>query len=837
MIALVQMGLKAGFSRRAIPLIALPGGIFFSFLLANIGGGLKGVPVNPDYESQVRPLLSKYCYRCHGPSIQQSGLRLDVRDMAHRGGYSGLPALVPGDSERSHLMQRITHADEDQRMPPQGEVPTSAEIALLRKWIVQGAVWPVSGQADNHWAYEKLVRPDLPMVKRTDWPRTPIDYFVLARLEQEGLEPSPPAEDTRLIRRLTLDLTGLPPSLEDVNSFVQDGNPQRYENLVERLLASPHFGERMARPWLDWARYADSNGYQIDRFRPMWMYRDWVIQAFNSNMAFDRFTVEQVAGDLLPKPSLAQKIATGFHRNSLFNDEDGADPAEARFNATIDRVNTTMTVWMASTMDCAQCHDHKYDPFSQKEYYQLFAFFDSASDKAAGTVDDMGPVLRFPTAEQNKKLDILVAEEEKLRLELLQQEKILETSKSTSGPAVHDQAEGEAKVEEIANRVARLRSQLEAQKKKRWELLDKVKSALVMTEAEKPPKTFVRQRGDFRRPAEAVDHGVPAVLHSFPQGEPNNRLGLARWLTSPENPLTARVTVNRLWALFFGAGLVRTLDDFGTQGDRPSHPELLRWLAVEFVEGRWNVKDTVRLIVNSSTYRQSSRVAKELLAVDPQNRLLARGSRFRMAAEQIRDNALAISGLLDRTIGGPSVFPPIPAGMWSDLTVKGLPLDKYIESEGQNRYRRGIYTFWRRSAPYLTFSLFDAPSRKLCTVGRVRTTTPLQALATLNDPSFLEASIALALRMLSHDGGRRDRLSYGFQLCVTRPPHELELNRLEALLDQQEELIRERPQALESLTEKVRTMDVKKTPDPAKLGAWSTAASVLLNLDETITRN
>ena len=835
MIASAQMGLKAGVRPLALPLLAIPGGLFFLFVLTNIGGSLKGVPANPDYESQIRPLLSKYCYRCHGPSMQQSGLRLDIRGMALQGGYSGLPALVPGDSERSHLMRRITHPDEDQRMPPQGEAPTSAEIALLRQWIVQGALWPVSAQAASHWAYQKPVRPDLPTINKIDWPRNPIDHFILARLEQESLAPSPPAEDATLIRRLALDLTGLPPSLEEVNSFLQDANPQRYEKLVERLLASPHFGERMARPWLDWARYADSNGYQVDRFRPMWMYRDWVIQAFNGNMPFDRFTVEQLAGDLLPKPSLEQKIATGFHRNSMFNDEDGADPVEARFNATVDRVNTTMLVWMASTMDCAQCHDHKYDPFSQKEYYQLFTFFNGASDKAAGTLDDIGPVLRFPTAEQNKKLDIVVAQEEKLRAEVLQQEKLLETSKSASGRAAPDQAQTE--VEEINDRLDRVRSQLEAQKKKRWDLLDQVKSALVMTESEKPPETFIRQRGDFRRPTEAVGHGVPAVLHSFPQGEPRNRMGLARWLTTPDNPLMARVIVNRLWALFFGAGLVRTLDDFGTQGDRPSHPELLAWLAVEFVEGGWNVKDMVRLIVNSSSYRQSSRVPKELLEIDPQNRLLARGSRFRMEAEQIRDNALAISGLLDRTIGGPSVFPPQPAGVWSDLTVKGLPFDTYIESEGRDRYRRGIYTLWRRSAPYLTFSLFDAPSRKLCTVGRVRTTTPLQALATLNDPSFLEASIALALRMLSYDGEQRDRLTYGFQLCLMRPPHESELSRLEALLEQQEEAIRQRPQALESLTEKVRTMGVKELTNPAKLGAWSMTASVLLNLDETITRN
>ena len=828
-----QMELKA----RVRPSSVALGGILFFFSQATIGAKTQDSSEGPDYESQAQLLLSKYCYRCHGPFRQESGLHLDVRERALRGGCSGLPVLVPGDSERGQLMHRITHPDDRQRMPPQGETPTPSEIALLRQWISKGANWPVPTHGHRHWAYQKPVRPDLPAVNRTDWPHNPIDRFILDRLEQEGLEPSSRAKDASLIRRLSLDLLGLPPNLEEVDTFLKDPDPQRYRKLVDRLLASPHFGERMARPWLDWARYADSNGYQIDRFRPMWMYRDWVIQAFNSNMPFDRFTVEQLAGDLLPESSLEQKIATGFHRNSMFNDEEGADPAEARFNTTVDRVNTTMTVWMGSTMGCARCHNHKYDPFSQKEYYQLFAFFNSAADKGAGTMDDIGPVLRFPTAEQQKELDELLTQEEKLQEQVHRQEKLLETSKEAPVQAAQRPGQGEVEARDINGRLIRLRSQLVAHKKKRWNLLDQVKSTLVMAESKKSPPTYVMRRGDSRHPAEAVTHDVPAVFHSFPEGEPKNRMGLACWLISPDNPLTSRVMMNRLWALFFGAGLVQTLDDFGTRGDRPSHPELLDWLAIEWIERKWDVKYMVRLIVGSSTYQQSSQVRSELLEIDPQNRLLARGPRFRMEAEQIRDNALAVSGLLDRTIGGPSVLPPQPAGIWSDLTAKGFPLDTYMESEGRNRYRRGIYTLWRRSVPYLTFSLFDAPSRKQCTVGRVRTATPLQALATLNDPSFLEASIALAQRMLSYDGEQRDRLTYGFRLCLVRSPRDEELSRLEALLEQQKEAIRQQPQALTSLSEQAGKLGLKELTDPAKLGAWSVTASVLLNLAETVTKN
>jgi hypothetical protein len=754
-------------------------------------------PAEVRFNRDVRPILSNRCFKCHGPDLKKGGLDLQSRATALKPLRKGRLAIVPGNSAGSRLIERVTSDDETERMPPKGAPLTPDQIATLKAWIDQGAPY------EEHWAYVKPARRPLPAVHGRAWPRNGIDHWVLARLEQEGLAPAPEAERATLLRRVSLDLTGLPPTPAEVDAFLADDSRDAYEKAVDRLLASPHYGEHQARFWLDLARYADTNGYEKDDRRTIWPYRDWVVRAFNDDMPFDQFTVEQIAGDLLPGATEAQRVATGFHRNTMVNTEGGTDDEEFRVAAVVDRVNTTMEVWMGSTLGCALCHNHKYDPFTQKEYYQLFAFFNSTEDRGRSNE----PTLPLPTAAQRARI------------------KLLEDPIPGLGkvPGAARLGLGAAGLGGVRLRAAALQKQRAAVRPA---------TTLVLRELPKPRPTHVLIRGNHKSKGEAVAPGVPAKLHPLPPGAPANRMGLARWLVHPDNPLTARVTVNRLWARTFGRGFVETSEEFGAQGEPPSHPELLDWLATELVAKKWSLKAFHKLIVTSATYRQASRVTPALHRRDPYNRLFGRGPRFRLDAEMIRDNALAVSGLLYRKVGGPSVFPYQPEGIWFN-PYSG---DRWVMSSGGDQYRRGLYTFWRRTAPYAAFMAFDAPSREVCAERRPRTNTPLQALATLNDKVFVEASAALARRLLAEvQGGPAVRASHGFRLCVARKPTGLELGLLVKLYGDSLAKFRKDPAAARALAQD-GAAGLPKDVDPAELAAWTVVANVLLNLDETITK-
>jgi hypothetical protein len=626
---------------------------------------------------------------------------------------------------------------------------------------------------------------------------------VLARLEREQLLPAPEADRATLIRRVSLDLIGLPPTPAEVEAFENDRNPDAYGRLVDRLLASGHYGERQARPWLDQARYADTNGYEKDGPRSIWAYRDWVIQAFDRDLPFDQFTIEQLAGDLLPNTTAKERIATGFHRNTIVNTEGGVDDEEFRVAAVVDRVNTTMQVWMGSTLACAQCHDHKYDPFTQKEYFQLFAFFNNTTDGGRSNA----PELALPTPEQTAKLALIRAELTQL------QSQLSEATKAGKSP--------ESK--KIENTIAALKKQ---------EAEIRPVTTMVMEELQKPRTTHVLVRGSHNVKGEQVSPGVPSALHPMSAAQPPNRLGLARWLVDPRNPLVGRVTMNRLWAQMFGRGIVETSEDFGVQGEPASHPELLAWLAKEFVRQSWSLKSMHRLIATSATYRQRSSVTPDRLERDPFNRLFSRGPRFRMEAEMVRDQALAVSGLLRRTIGGPSVYPYQPDGIW----FVPYSSDRWTESRDGNQFRRGLYTFWRRSAPYPTFTVFDAPSREFSCERRARTNTPLQALVTLNDPAFVQPAVALARRLLTESKGTpENRARFAFRLVLARIPTPAEISHVIELYRESLDSY-QRDRAAANAMAMIEPTNGPVEIDQAELATWTVIANVLLNLDETVTK-
>ncbi len=1001
------------------------------------------------YATKIRPLLAARCYQCHGPDVQQNGLRLDSLAAALAGSGSG-KVIVPGDSEKSRLVRRLLGLERPQM--PYGAPPLSPEhIGLIREWINQGAPGPdtaqplAAAQPLKHWAYVKPLRVEPPRVNHPAWCLNPIDNFVLERLEKENLAPSPEAERETLVRRVSLDLIGLPPSVEEVDAFLADRRPDAYERLVDRLLASPHYGERWARPWLDLARYADSNGYEKDALRVAWKYRDWVINALNQDMSFKEFTIDQVAGDMLPHATVDQRIATGFHRNTLLNREGGINPEEQRWYTLVDRVNTTASVWLGVTLECAQCHNHKFDPFTQKDYYRFLAFFDNGEyevvNEGQGEEWVHEPDLELPTVEQEKK-------SEELRAQIATLEKVLRTStpeletaqvkwesemksagaawtllhplsaasgggatlqvlddhsvlaagrnpeadtyvveaktdrtgitgvrlealpdvslpnggpgrdpegnfflsdfeveatpaaggaatqkivfkealadESQPGYGVHnlvkkdpyasgwaiEAAPGAAPLirqavlipekpfgfdggslltlrlkhelrhaarnlgrfrlsvtsasdaASITRLPARLRPVLDLPLARRTEeqkaalavafravtpllaptrdriaeiqkSLEKlgIVGTLVMRErgSYERPSTYLRIRGSYASPGEKIYAAVPAALEPLPENQMPNRLGLAYWLADDDNPLTARVVVNRYWQEIFGRGIVETSEDFGTQGQRPTHPELLDWLATEFMRQGWSMKKIQRLIVTSAAYRQASRATPELLERDPYNRLVARGPRFRVEAEMVRDMALAVSGLLSPKVGGPSVFPYQPEGIWD----RPYSDDKWVVSEGEDRYRRGLYTFMRRTSPYPSFTTFDAPSRELCTVRRAHTDTPLQALTSLNDPVFFEAAQALARRMIKEAGpDAAARAERGFRLCVSRRPNPEELGRILAFRRQQLERFEKDPKGAREIVSAASLRD----SDAAELAAWTMVANVLLSMDETLTK-
>ena len=784
-----------------------------------------------DYLRQIKTVLAAHCYKCHGASQQKAGLRLDTAALALTGGRTG-PALKPGDSSASLLVQAIsgTHA-ELPRMPFKNPPLSDSQIALVKIWIDQGAKAPANEtpETSKHWAFNAPQRPAIPVVQQTAWPRTAIDHFILARLEKEKIAPSPEADRVTLIRRLSLDLIGLPPSPAEVDAFVADRTPDAYTRLVERLLESPHYGERWGRWWLDVARYADSNGYSIDAPRQIWKYRDWVIHALNRDLPFDQFAVEQLAGDMLPNATLDQKIATGFHRNTQINQEGGIDKEQFRIESVIDRVNTTGTAFLGLTVGCAQCHDHKFDPITQKEFYRLFAFLNNAEE----------PELPIATPEElahekesNSKvaayLAALPTKDPTIYQRMVKWEVSLSpTQRQALSQAIREAFDNPFEKRTDAQKQLELAAFIEQAPENKAhsaaiKKLQKAKSSfpttLVLREMPKPRRTYLFIKGDFTRDGGPVGPGVPAILHPLTAGETTNRLDFARWIVSPQNPLLARVTVNRVWQQYFGRGLVETENDFGTQGLAPTHPELLDWLAVEFQQPTasplsaapvpYSLKHLHRLIAHSAAYRTSSKARPDLAITDPNNKLLSHQNRLRLDAEAVRDTALTASGLLSPKLGGPSVFPPIPDGVMSLGQVRR----EWKVSTGEDRYRRGLYTFFFRATPPPALNVFDAPDGFSTCTRRIRSNTPLQALTLLNDAAFHEFAEALAARVLKEGPPENSpRLDYAFRLCVARAPSATEHARLESLLQQQ-------------------------LADTQPKAAWTTVARVLLNLDETITR-
>lgn len=1045
-----------------IALLAAAGGAAI-WALPAAGAGAANPPAQGsrqiDFVKDVQPILNDSCVECHNAKKHKANLRLDNRADAFAGGDGG-KSIEPGESKKSLLVVRILGQGEDEAMPFKKPKLSQAQIDTLVTWIDQGASWPASAdgavaKTETHWAYVKPERPALPAIKdpkHAAWVRNPIDAFVVARLEKEGLTPSPEAPREMLIRRVTLDLIGLPPTPAEVDAFLKDASPDAYEKVVDRLLASPHYGERWASRWLDLARYADSNGFEKDRPRSMWPWRDWVINSLNADMPFDEFTIEQIAGDLMPNATRDQLIATGFHRNTMLNEEGGVDPEEYRYYALVDRVNTTATVWLGSTLNCSQCHNHKFDPFTQKDYYQLLAFFNSTTEetsKGGGTdPKDTSAALKVESPEA-KPLEQQVAKLREtlatpvLTPELAKAEEAWEkqasaapvwtplevtTAKSANGASLTISPDGSVLVSGTnpatdvytltartpLERITAIRlealpdpslpgkgpgragngnfvlnhlqvtaspagdkypaaaavkfqaasadftqdtwsvsraiaakidpkggwavvpktgvphtavfetardvaypggaamtltlSQLDAEapehtlghfrlsvtsaarpvraggmpaaiaklialpRAKRTELqkvqltsyyledapeservreqivdLEKriaklPQTTLVMRELPRPRDTFIHARGAYLTPTDKVEPGIPAIFikhggaAASPATQPDahrlNRLDLARWLVSSDNPLTARVAVNRFWEQYFGRGIVLTSEDFGTQGEAPTYPDVLDYLATEFVAQHWSMKAIHRLIVTSATYRQSSDVTPALLEKDPLNRMLARGPRFRLPSEAIRDQALAVSGLLSPKVNGPSVFPPQPDNIWNS-PYSG---ERWITSEGEDRYRRGVYTFLRRSAPYPSFMAFDGTAHEAVCTRRSRTNTPLQALTTLNDPVYVQAAAAMARRVVREAGpAAPERAAYALRLCVARTPEPREVERVVALYQQELAHYQQDVKAAQVLAS-TGGADASPAAAVPEMAAWTVVSNVLLNLDETLTK-
>jgi hypothetical protein len=833
--------------------------VALSLGLGVAGPGRAAAPV--DFSRDVRPILSKNCFACHGPDAggRASKLRLDRRDSATAKNKKGNAAIVPGAPAKSELVRRITSSDDDFRMPPpeSKNTLTPVQIATLTRWVAEGAAYA------EHWAFVKPRRPALPAVKNRDWLRNEIDAFVLARLEKNGLTPSPGADRYTLLRRVSLDLRGLPPSPEEVADFERDASPGAYERAVDRILDDAAFGERWARMWLDLARYADSAGYGSDPLRPnIWRYRDWVIDAFNRNLPYDRFTIEQLAGDLLPNATPAQRMATAFHRNTMTNTEGGTDREEFRVAAIKDRVDTTMQVWMGLTMGCAKCHSHKYDPITQKEYYRFFAIFNQTADNDQ---PDESPTMPAPTPVQQEQIARADARLAQLRKQLDTDTPQLASAQAKweaelrLGPgwtvarllhrlgvpsavrAVLNIA-ADKRTKEQRETVARYHRGIAPETKSIRDEITRVEKSrpappplpvMVELPTDKHRQTYVMVKGNFLDKGDKVEPGIPSSFQPLPSGAKLDRLGVAQWIISPDNPLTARVAVNRFWAQLWGTGLVATEEDFGTQGELPSHPELLEWLATEYVRLGWDTKALLKLMVTSAAYRQSSRVTPESATGDPKNRLLARGPRFRLEAEMVRDQALMVSGLLSRKVGGPSVYPPQPPGLWQ-AAFNGQRT--YPTSTGEDRYRRGLYTFWRRTIPYPSMTTFDAPSRETCTVRRVRTNTPLQAFVTLNDPVFVEAAQGLARRIMKEGGASaEDRARFGLRLVLARPASAEQVKQVVALLTEEREHYRtDAKEALALATEPLGPLP--KGIDATEAAAWTVVANVLLNLDGVMSK-
>ncbi len=844
---------------------------------------LAAAPV--DYVKEIQPLLAQHCYQCHGATQPKHGLRLDTAAFALKGGQGG-PAILPGKSSDSLLVQVISGTHKDiTRMPYKKPPLPDAQIALVRRWIDEGAKAPANEQPGSkaHWSFVAPKRPEVPKVigKEVISPKAgksdplntqslitthPIDAFIYARLAKEKLSPSPEADRVTLIRRLSLDLLGLPPKPADVDAFVNDKSPDAYEKLVERLLASPHYGERWGRWWLDVARYADSNGYSIDAPRSIWRYRDWVIAALNRDLPFDQFTIEQLAGDMLPNATMEQKVATGFHRNTQINQEGGIDKEQFRIESVVDRVATTGYAWLGLTIACANCHDHKFDPIAQKEYFGLFAMLNNQDEpdipltspdetkrvaaieaKVSGYIADLFKK-EAGIVERELKWEASMTPEQRQAMPQLWRE-VFDTP-----PAQRTDAQKLVMVTSFVENAPENKTHQAAIKKMRADK-PKADTTMIMREAAKARRTYLHIKGDFTRDGGDVKAHFPSALHPFKGAadrEPN-RLDLAHWIVDAANPLTARVTVNRVWQQYFGKGLVDTENDFGTQGSLPTHSELLDWLAVEFMKPTtgvealkgskvkeapastlqpfnpstlqpWSLKGLHRLIVTSATYRQSSAVREDLQRVDANNKLLARQNRLRLDAEIVRDVGLTASGLLTPTLGGPSVYPPIP----ENAMALGQRKQPWPTSTGPDRYRRGLYTFYYRATPPPSMNVFDAPDGYSTCTRRIRSNTPLQALALLNDTAFFEFAENLATRVLKEaPAGDTARLEHAFRLCLARKPSATEASRLGDLLKAE----------TASVTDaEAKAVKAPAGVEPKQFAAWTTVARVLLNLDETITR-
>ncbi len=720
-----------------------------------------------------------------------------------------------------------------------------ARLFMVMVWAAVAAI--NAAPTAQHWAYQKPQRPALPHID-SNWPRNAIDQFVLAKLRANKLQPSPEARPGQLLRRVHLDLIGLPPSPAVLEAFLKNPSAKAYEKIVDRLLKNPQYGERWARPWLDLARYADSNGYQADQLRDSWAYRDWVIDAFNKGMPFNQFVIEQIAGDLLPKATAAQRIATGFHRTPTCNVEAGVHPEENRFNQVVDRVNTTGTVFLGTTLECAQCHDHKYDPIAMKEYYSLFAFFNNTplEVKQLGkgvTWDFYGPTMELPIdAARAAKLKKLNAQMDaaQTKVKALRKDLAEEPNPPKNIAAILRKSNWSKK--EKATLEKHFKIKYPILKKEELKVLALAKqintlkppTTLVMMEREKPRKTHVMRRGSYLSPGDAVASETPTALHPFKKNWPRNRLGLANWLVDADNPLVARVTVNRWWAEIMGRGLVATQEDFGKQSKPPTHPKLLDWLAVEFMERGWSMKHIHKLIVMSATYRQSSRVTPALLAADAANKFYARAARLRMSAEMVRDNALAISGLLSTKMHGPPIYPPQPGNIWRHVGRNG---PKFNVATDENRFRRGVYVVWRRGAPYASFVNFDAPDRGTCVVQRPRTNTPLQALTLMNDEAYVEMALAFAGRVLAETkAGPEAKIEFAFKAALSRSPRPAELKFVKSLLLKRHAYFEKNTKAATEIIGNVKGWKAPKGLDTGELAAWFFIANILLNLDETITK-
>jgi mono/diheme cytochrome c family protein len=816
------------------------------------------------YESHVKPLLSRHCLRCHGPGKQESGLRTDSGKSLVSGGDSG-PAIVPRDPAKSLLIQAITGTEGASKMPPEGPALTAAEIQLLKDWIASGAEFPrdevvvaATRKGADHWAFQPVKRSVPPNVGSST-ARSAIDSFILQRLSLLKLAPSEVADRSTLIRRASLDLCGIPPTPEDVREFLGDSAPDAYERLIDRLLASPHFGERWGRDWLDVARYADSNGFTRDMPRTIWKYRDWVVAALNRNLPFDEFVIDQIAGDMRPDASLEQQVATGFHRNTLINEEGGTDPEQFRVEAVVDRVNTTGTVFLGLTIGCAQCHDHKYDPISQREYYQLFAYFNSAAftggDPTAPRIDVPSPdqiAMGEPARQKRIRQEIASIDEainskaDAIAAALGEWEKTLTDDDKKKLPFNVKNAVDLPPRDRSATHKRDLDAYFRAlpfarQKFPELDAIAKLRESepsfpttMVMQELPSPRETHIHLRGDFLRKGAKVTPAVPAVMGTAPASTQPTRLDLARWLVSGENPLTSRVTVNRVWQKYFGRGLVDTENDFGTQGTPPSHPELLDWLATEFStplqheRSAWDLKRLHRQIVTSASYRQSSKHRDDLAEADPTNKWLARQNRIRLDAEVIRDESLAASGLLTQELGGPPVYPPQPDGVF-DFTQDKKP---WKTETDRSRYRKAMYIHLWRSSLYPSMTVFDFPDANVTCTRRIRSNTPLQSLTLANDQTFVEFARGLSTRVLSTPGDDSQRLIMACELCLGRQPGSEELSRLRSYLQQQ----RTRFEADAKSAADFAPPTLPDRVSPVEGAAWTALARVLMNLDEYITR-